>query len=190
MPDKNFWESRWETGNTGWDIGRVSPPIQQYIDGLQDRNIKILIPGAGNAYEAEYLIEKGFKNVTVVDIAKNLIEKLHQSNKSDSLKLVCADFFDLKEQYDLIIEQTFFCALNPDLRQDYVSKMYELLHKNGKLIGVLFNRDFDGGPPFGGNIEEYKSLFPQKFNKLKLEPCYNSISQRHGTEAWIEAVKK
>ena len=189
MPDRGFWESRWKEGETGWDIGRVSPPIQQYIDTLKDKKIKILIPGAGNAYEAKYLINNGFENVTVVDIAENLIEKL-KKDQSKSLNLICSDFFDLQEKYDLIIEQTFFCALDPNLREDYVTKMHELLHQNGKLVGVLFNRNFDGGPPFGGNMNEYKELFSKKFDKLKIENCYNSIAERSGSEVWLVAEKK
>ncbi|MNL88260.1 hypothetical protein D3C87_2178650 [compost metagenome] len=67
--------------------------------------------------------------------------------------------------------------------------MHELLKPNGQLVGLLFNRDFDGGPPFGGNEETYKTLFSPYFN-FKLTPAYNSIPQRAGTEVFIQARKK
>ena len=54
---------------TGWDIGGPSTPLVKYFDQLADKQRKILIPGAGNAYEAEYLWAQGFSNVHVLDIA-------------------------------------------------------------------------------------------------------------------------
>ena len=64
-PVKNLWIKSIGTTNInpiqlGWDLGEVSPPIKSYIDTLEDKNIRILIPGCGNTYEAEYLLEQGF----------------------------------------------------------------------------------------------------------------------------------
>ncbi|MCB0465166.1 MAG: SAM-dependent methyltransferase, partial [Aequorivita sp.] len=60
---ETFWNHKYLSGETGWDIGYVSTPIKEYIDQLSDKNLKILIPGGGNSYEAEYLFESGFNNV-------------------------------------------------------------------------------------------------------------------------------
>ena len=46
-------------------------------------------------------------------------------------------FFEHNKKYDLILEQTFFCALNPALRRAYVAKVYELLNVNGKFPVIL-----------------------------------------------------
>ena len=55
----------------------------------------------------------------------------------------------------------------------------------------MFNKDFGNPfPPFGGNIEEYKSLFSEKFEIKKLENCYNSIKPRQNTEVFINFTKK
>ena len=70
-----------------------------------------------------------------------------------------------------------------------MKKMYQLLNPGGRLVGVLFNRSFEGGPPFGGNLEEYEELFKEKFEIVKLEPCYNSIQPREGTEVFINVKK-
>ena len=57
--------------------------------------------------------------------------------------------------------------------------MDSLLHENGKIIGLLFNKDFDkSAPPFGGNEAEYRKLFENKFEIKKLKECYNSIKQK------------
>ena len=64
--NKEFWEHRYEQGDIGWDIGYISTPLKEYIDQLKDKELKILVPGAGNAYELIYLVENGFSNVFVI----------------------------------------------------------------------------------------------------------------------------
>lgn len=185
-----FWDSRYKSNQIGWDLGEVSPPIKEYIDQLKDKSIRILIPGAGNAYEAEYLLEKGFKNVFIVDFAKNALDSFSLRNSTfPKEQLLCLDFFELNDSFDLILEQTFFCAIDPALRTRYVKKMIELLTENARLVGVLFNRSFESGPPFGGDLEEYKTLFTPFFKDVKIEKCYNSVAPRLGSELFINFLK-
>lgn len=189
--DKAYWEKRWENKETGWDIGYPSPPLKEYIDTLKDKSIRILIPGAGNAYEAEYLHQKGFVNTFIVDIAgqaiKNFLKRYPSFPPSQALE---EDFFVHTGQYDLILEQTFFCALLPSFRERYVKKIHELLVNGGKLAGVLFNCKLNKDhPPFGGDITEYTQLFSPYFSSLKISPCYNSILPRQGQEVFITAIK-
>ncbi len=186
--DHIYWNDRYQAKNTTWDIGAISTPLKEYIDQLENKNISILIPGCGNAYEAEYLLNKGFSNITLVDISPLLIDNLKRKFKLNARKnihFICDDFFNVNSKYDLIIEQTFFCALNPALRKKYADKMNELLNPGGKLVGVLFNRSFTGGPPFGGNKAEYQQLFGEKFKINVMEECYNSIQPRKGSELFI-----
>jgi len=185
--DKQYWDAQYQAKKIGWDIGTVSPPIQSYIDTIEDKSVRILIPGCGNSYEADYLLAKGFTNITVIDIAPTLVENLqlkHVNNKN--IKIVLGDFFEHQGEYDLIIEQTFFCALQPYMRQQYVWKMHQLLSKKGILVGVLFNRTFEISPPFGGSEIEYQELFQDAFHLLHIDECKNSISKRKNTELFVE----
>ena len=90
----------------------------------------------------------------------------------------------------MILEQTFFCAIDPALRERYVNKMHELLSENGFILGVLFNRQFEGGPPFGGSEEEYRGLFEPYFHFSIFDPCTNSATPRMGTELFVKLSKK
>ena len=164
--EETFWNNQYEANTTGWDLGEVSPPIKNYINQLTNKNLRILIPGCGNTYEAEYLLQQGFTNIAVVDIAPTLIARLQKKfTANPNIKIILGDFFKHEAQYDLILEQTFFCALNPALRKDYVSQMNTLLAPEGKLVGVLFNRQFEqAGPPFGGSQREYELIFQKYFN--------------------------
>ncbi len=195
MPELNqaYWNERYEQGNTGWNIGKVSTPLKQYFDQISNKSLSILIPGGGNGHEAEYLLSLGFTNITVLDIAPialNKLEQRFQIHIGQSLGLILGDFFEHQGQYDLIIEQTFFCALDPSLRKAYVHKMLNLLKEGGKIAGLLFDTQFQNGPPFGGNRQEYQDLFSTLFNIKTLAPCYNSIPQRMGNECFIIAIKK
>jgi SAM-dependent methyltransferase len=191
--DVTFWDTCWKNNITMWDLKVVSPPIKSYVDTLQDKAVAILIPGCGNAYEAQYLLENGFKNVTIIDISPTLAVQLLQKLENyigKELTVICGNFFTHTGQYDVIIEQTFFCALDPKIRKDYTEKMHQLLKPTGKLVGLMFNKIFSGGPPFGGSQEEYFELFSTKFDILKMENCENSIKPRAGTELFIELTPK
>ena len=185
--DEIFWNDKYISGQMGWDIGYVSTPLKEYIDQLTDKNIRILIPGGGNSYEAEYLFKQGFKNVEVVDISSIPLRNLKKRLPSfPTENLIHNNFFELKGQYDLILEQTFFCALNPSLREAYAEKMVELLKPSGKLVGLLFNVPlYDDKPPYGGDLEAYRKLFSKYFKIKKMEPAYNSIPPRAGNEVFI-----
>ena len=184
--NKTYWETRYQNNETGWDAGSITTPLKDYIDQLTNKDLKILIPGAGNGYEFDYLIQKGFTNVFVIDIAPSPLESIKKRNPEYSSHLLLGDFFELNETFDLVLEQTFFCALDPKLRIHYVSKMHQLLHPNGKLAGLLFDFPLTNeGPPFGGSKEEYSELFSNKFQIKTLEKAHNSIKPREGKELFF-----
>jgi len=182
----SYWSNRYTNSTTNWDLGVISPPIKEYIDQLTDTSISILIPGCGNGYEGEYLAKKGFKNIYLLDFAEEPLLNFKRNNPNfPAENLINEDFFKHQGSYDLIIEQTLFCAIEPDLRMNYAKKVRELLTPNGKLVGVLFNREFPSGPPFGGSKNEYLTYFTSYFNHVKMEECYNSIEPRKGTELFV-----
>ena len=189
--DSQYWSDRYLNNETEWDMHQVSPPLKSYIDTLKNKDLKILIPGCGNAYEAEYLLESGFNQVTIIDFSSVVTKKLKEKYKGKSIQVVNENFFDHKGQYDLILEQTFFCALQPSLRENYVKHCYELLKDSGKIAGVFFNKKFATvEPPFIASDDEYKKLFQLLFKFLKFEPCTNSIAPRMGNELFFEFEKK
>lgn len=189
--NKAYWNFRYAQDKIGWDVGSITTPLKEYIDQLTDKSLRILVPGAGNAYEAEYLYHRGFKNVNVLDISDKAI-KSFQTRFPDFPKdqLYNEDFFDHRNSYDLIIEQTFFCAIEHGDRRAYVRKCFDLLDTKGKLIGLLWNHEFGNPePPFGGSKSEYRDLFNRHFRIDTMELSYNSIEPRAGRELFIKLIK-
>ncbi len=186
LTDK-YWNTRYLTDDFAWDLGDVSTPLKVYIEQLNNKDLNILIPGAGNSYEAEFLFNKGFKNVFVLDFAEAPLQNIKKRIPNfPSHQLIQENFFEHQGQYDLIIEQTFFCAINPSLRQQYVEHMKALLKPTGKLVGLLFNDVLNSDkPPFGGNTQEYQTLFSPLFEIKLMETAYNSIKPREGRELFV-----
>ena len=186
--EQNYWTQRYKEQQTGWDIGYPSTPIKEYVDQLTDKTIEILIPGAGNAYEAEYLWKKGFKNVHILDISDVPLIQFKKRNPDFPVtQMHQADFFEFQGQYDLIIEQTFFCSIVPSdkNRNTYAKHMAELLKPTGKLVGVWFNIPLSGDMekrPFGGDKKLYTRYLSPILKTITFDPCYNSIAPRQGSE--------
>jgi methyl halide transferase len=104
--------------------------------------------------------------------------------------IIIEDFFEHNGKYDLIIEQTFFCAIFPSERKKYAERIYELLNSGGKLVGLLFNHEFDNKfPPYGGTKEEYLEYFNPFFQIKYFSTAYNSIKPRAGRELFINLIK-
>lgn len=185
-----FWKSKYQQQQTGWNLGEVSPPFKAYIDQLDNKSIRILIPGCGFGLEAKYAFENGFKNVFILDFVPEAIELfLQHSPDFPTENCLIEDVFTHQNTYDLIFEQTLFCAIDPSSREAYINQIQNMLAPNGKFVGVLFDRDFEGGPPFGGSKETYMYQFGAVFSAVEMNACYNSIAPRNGTEVFFIAKK-
>lgn len=185
--NKGFWDNRYLSHDTGWDAGDITFPLKKYFEKLHDKHLKILIPGGGNGHEAVYLHQKGFINVFLLDYASVPLAQFKAAHPDfPQAHVLLQDFFELSDTFDLIVEQTFFCALDPVLRQAYFKKMASLLKPGGKLVGLLFGVPMNNDqPPFGGNETEYRNLIGDALEIEVLEPCYNSIKPRAGKELFI-----
>jgi len=194
--EENYWTERYKDAQTGWDIGSVSTPIKTYIDQLTNKDILILIPGAGNSYEAEYLYGNGFKNIHILDISEIPLVAFKKRNPHfPESQLHHGNFFDHLGAYDLILEQTFFCSFVPTdtNRSAYAQKMAQLLNKNGKLVGLWFSFPLTGDlekRPFGGNKSSYLNYLEPYFDLKTFESCHNSIQERQEKELFGIFIKK
>lgn len=188
----DYWDNQYESKKAKWDIGYPSTPLKEYFDQLINKEIRILIPGAGRGWEAEYLFNSGFVNTYVLDYSdKAVAEFINRCPKFPVDQIIIDDFFDHHENYDLIVEQTFFSSLYRSQRPDYVSSVAKKLVSGGKLVGLLFNHEFSfDGPPWGGSDKEYVELFEPFFDFEIFEIANNSIKPRKGRELFMLFKKK
>ncbi|WP_316930386.1 class I SAM-dependent methyltransferase [Formosa agariphila] len=126
-----------------------------------------------------------------MDVSKIALEHFkHRVPTFPKAHLMHKNFFDLDLIFDLIIEQTFFCAITPSLRPEYAKKVNALLKPKGKVVGLLFNVPLHKDrPPFGGHRAEYYSYFENNFNIKLMESSYNSHPSRSGKELFFKIQK-
>ncbi len=187
-----YWQEQYETGRHKWNIGYVSTPLKAYFDQLSNKNLRILVPGAGFGWEAGYLYESGFKSTFALDFSEAAINKLKQNYPYFAhSNILQEDFFEHRGSYNLLVEQTFFSSIPREWRSRYALQASKLLSANGKLVGLLFNHEFPSEePPYGGTPEEYQRLFEPYFHFQTFDISYNSIKPRMGRELFFILEKK
>ncbi len=203
-PDKNtsninksqFWNNKYLENESKWDIGNPTPAFVDYFKLLSNKNKKILVPGCGNGYDALYLAKLGF-DVYAVDFSKEAINYILEQakNQNISINVLHEDFFKLNNFdffFDIVLEYTFFCAISPDRRQEYIEKICDLLKKNGEYVGFLLPIDKnvnEPGPPFGIDLNETLNDFSKYFSIKECTKSSLSIEPRINSEIFIKMIK-
>ena len=187
-----YWESSYKSGEMGWDIGRPTPIFDQWIETCK-KPLSICILGAGNGWDAINFASKGHI-VTAVDFAESAVKNMQIASEQNGLKIdiKLMDIFDLDlfytNHFDIVLEYTCFCAINPSRRQDYLEMVHHILKPNGELVGLLFPTDKDpteSGPPFAVQLKPTINLISQYFLMIKQEIPTISIQSRTGREVFI-----
>ncbi|MCO6496722.1 MAG: methyltransferase domain-containing protein [Chitinophagaceae bacterium] len=189
---EEFWDYCYIHGMAGWDIKQLSPAVRNYLDTITDPHAAILSPACGRAYEADYLLGKGFDNITLIDISSVLVNELKATFAGKPVRILHEDFYSHQGQYDLILEQAFFCTVAPADRDRFIAHVYEMLLPGGRYAGLFFNERVGSrnDPPYTLDIDGYRDLFSDRFEIKRLEPCLDSIESRKEKEIIFEFVKK
>ena len=144
-----YWESSYQSGEMGWDLGGPTPIFDQWIKTCKEP-LSICILGAGNGWDAFNFANRGHI-VTAVDFAESAVKYMQMTSEQNDLKIDIRkmDIFDLDQIYtnhfDVVLEYTCFCAINPSRRRDYLKMVCNILKPNGEMVGLLFPIDKD--PP-------------------------------------------
>ena len=188
------WQRHYDEGDLGWDLGQVAPPFIRLFESKEILPCKTLVPGCGRGHEVIYLAENGFE-VTAVDYSSGAVNHLKSTVQERILKceVLQMDFFEIDSAhngtYDLLIEQTFFCAISPEQRPSYVSTVARVLKRGGMLTGLFYNTGKDGGPPFNTTREDIQEYFSDSFEIRQLSKAEDSAEQRKNKEWLVILVK-
>ncbi|MGB7520463.1 MAG: methyltransferase domain-containing protein [Spirulinaceae cyanobacterium] len=185
---KDFWESKYQSGNTRWDLGKAAPPLVSLLSSPDaPAPGKTVVLGCGRGYDALLFANHGFE-VTGVDLAPSAITaaKSSAAKANLSVKFLLRNIFDLTAEFpnyfDYVVEHTCFCAIAPELRKKYLNLVTSLLKPQGKLIGVFFTHNRPSGPPFGSTPQEIRDLFSGELQIRRLDPVTNSVPSRQNEE--------
>jgi SAM-dependent methyltransferase len=160
------WNERYVIQDTPWDKGAATPVLEEIWRAFPEVfQGKVILPGCGPGYEARWLAAKGCE-VTGVDIAPLAIDKARELDVDGAVKFEVSDFLNPEAKFvgafDVLFENTCFCALLPTLRENYLRSAFEVLKPGGTVAGVFFiDPEMDvgeSGPPFGIGVETLKSM--------------------------------
>lgn len=183
----DFWNIRYETGKTGWDLGCVPTRLERYL-AEHPAGGRVLIPGCGSGWELEAFVRAGYDAIAL-DFAPAAVA-LAQARVGPVLagRVVLGDFFQhgLGGPFDLVYERTFFCALPPDRRPDYVRRVRQLLKPGGILLGFFYLGTEPGGPPYALFPDDEQALLDTAFSRLNDEPSPDALPLFNGGERWRE----
>ncbi len=190
MTNEHNWQGRWLSRNTPWDLGDVTPALNEWLVDNDVSGWKVLVPGCGLGHDAAAWSKAGAE-VTAVDLAPAALESaadLYGSN----IKWRLANILSLKlpDKYDAVWEYTCFCALSPSVRSDYLYTVRSNLKAKGRYFGMVFLQvpSPGQGPPFAISPLDWKQTLEIDFELVNIEaPTSRSITVRQGAEIWFEA---
>lgn len=167
LSEKDLWSKRYTDKDMGWDMGQPSPSLVWAVDKLKLPKMRIAVLGSGVGHDAFYLSEKGHK-VTGFDFSSEAIAQAQvKYPANENLQWVCHDVFQMADSYrqsfDLIVEHTCFCAIDPVRRQELVSVWKDILTEEGQILGVFFVMPKSYGPPYGATEQEIYERLEKNF---------------------------
>ena len=178
------WESRYVSGSDRWTL-EVEPPCLHDLLVELDGNppFSVLVPGAGYGVDALAWARAGHR-VTAVDIAPLAVSGMLERAQDAGVELTAleADLFDLpsalRGTFDVVWEQTCFCAIRPTERAAYVDAMHGTLKPAGLFYGLFWNHGAPDGPPWTISEQEVRDQFAAHFEILALDHVAASAPRR------------
>jgi len=161
---KQHWEQVY-TDKSPLDVSwyQQEPTISQRLiqDSVSDRNQPVLDVGGGASVLVDRLQERGFTNLSVLDISANALEHAKQrlGQASDQIEWYACDVteFSPPHQYACWHDRAVFHFLtDADDRQKYVQRLNDALQLEGYLVLAAFAI---GGPTMcsGLDIVQYSA---------------------------------
>lgn len=190
-PTQDFWQQRFETGETPWDRRGAHPQLLQWLDqGLITPAHRIVVPGCGSGHELLSLGEAGIAAIgldyapAAVALARDRLGSLPGAvEQADVLAWQPA------EPLDLVYEQTCLCALHPDHWRRYADQLHGWLKPGGLLLALFMQARRENaaqglveGPPYHGDINAMRALFPASRWQWPAPP-YPTVAHERG---WAE----
>jgi hypothetical protein len=191
---RDGWERSWAEGVTPWDAGCAAPVLVDLVRrGALPASGRALVPGVGSGYDALALASPT-RTVVGVDISPTavnvaLARRQAQGVPASQCSFIAGDFFTLSlGTFDCIWDYTLFCALPPELRSRWATRMRELLAPGGELLTLIFPiGDFADGPPYAVSPQLYRRVLGEaglEPVELQAVPDELSHSARRGKE-WL-----
>lgn len=214
--DVNYWDQRFNSGDTPWELNAPSGALFEavsamYADERALQGVTVLSPGCGTGADALELARRGAL-VTALDWSPHACARLKERSARlrlpsflGDVQVVHGDFFaSSPNQVELVCEHTFFCAIDPVRRPEYVRAVIRWLQPGGYLIGNFFIlpeseiselselslAKSGDGPPFATTESELLGLLNSHFDTVTLRPASKGEPGRRAGMEWIGIFRR
>ena len=99
-----------------------------------------------------------------MDISESAVAECKQNYPQGTF--LHADFLNspINEQFDLLFDYTFFCAIQPEMRLRWAAGMRAAVRSGGFLLCLMYPLSgVSGGPPFLVSFEDYEGCLGGEF---------------------------
>ncbi|MDF3833491.1 methyltransferase domain-containing protein [Cupriavidus basilensis] len=170
-PTIDFWQARFEAGQTPWERDTASPQLGKWLAAGEIRpGEDVVVPGCGGGWEVAALAAHGVR-VRGLDYAPAALARAADRLERQGLQapLEQADVLQWQPAaaVDAVYEQTCLCALHPDHWTRYADQLHAWLRPGGRLFALFMQMRRDSaaqgiveGPPYHCDINAMRALFP------------------------------
>lgn len=190
----DYWEAAYRERRDGWELGAASPPIARALAEMQARG-RAVVFGAGRGHEARAAAARGWEVVGVdfAEAARAEAVRLTPPEFASRITWRVADIFALAktdaEKFDLLIEHTSFCAIDPARRGEWMRVARAVLRPNATLLGLFYTHPREGGPPYGATHETVLAALEGAHLRVdRTEVPNDSVERRRGDELLVWAT--
>ncbi|MDF1549475.1 MAG: class I SAM-dependent methyltransferase [Bacteroidales bacterium] len=146
---KEHWERLYnsvEIDKVGWYQEKPETSLYFFNKLELPKNANIIDVGGGAYFFVDYLLEAGYKNITVLDISETALQttKNRLADKANMIKWIVNDITEFKpvENYYLWHDRAVFHFLTSEAdRRKYVKSLSDSLLPNGHFILGTFSVD-------------------------------------------------
>lgn len=157
----------------------IPSPSLQFVDALQlPKNARIIDVGGGDSKLVDHLLERGFQNLSVLDISEAALQKAKArlGERAEEVNWIVSDVLEHKAEkpYDLWHDRaTFHFLTDPERIREYVD-LVERSTSKGLLIATFSDR----GP------EKCSGLPVEQYDEEKMDALFSKAFRKH--EVWRE----
>ncbi|CAG5100206.1 Oidioi.mRNA.OKI2018_I69.XSR.g16892.t1.cds [Oikopleura dioica] len=195
------WSNAWENDVTPWHVSTVNSVFEKYLKSKylhaeESKKLSCFFPLCGKSIDMLWAAKQGclvrgseFSQKAIDEFFfENAIETSHfggfTNSEEDSLNISLrpGDFYlyPEDEKFEFIFDRGSMVAIDPNDREKYAEKIFNLLQDGGIVLLEAILRDeseIANGPPFHLTLEQVKSAYDQFGLKV------TELETRHATQA-------
>lgn len=174
---KDHWQNVYETKNpneVSWTQKIPETSLDFIEKASKDKSSKVIDIGGGDSNLVDFLLEKGFKNISVLDISAKALEKAKTrlGAQAENVDWIVTDITEFKTntEYDIWHDRAAFHFLTTE---DEIKKYVEIVRSAVSDMLIIGTFSVDGPKKCSGlpilqyNEERLKNIFSQDFELVK-----------------------